>query len=317
MVASSLATSVESSLQVSGLTGAVMEVADLGATKAFYEVLFRDVPGRWSTSDGRQRAVAFHTAGQRIEFVQHRSPRTLAETGRHLALRIAADRVQGILDELAAKGARLNWWREDHPSEHATVAYLSDPSGNLLQLVPSTEAGLLLEHATMEIEDPLSETLEPEEAFFARALGGTVDYWHGLRVEDVREARAQSPGHEDCAPWTRRLRHVYPGHLDENYQPDRQAHASPSLQLFVRFANTRLGFVLTNNPNLQEPPEGLVKGMPRLILQTGLATSDAADLLSGMGYSFQREEQSIFIRRPSGNFFEIECGSAATSSGSP
>jgi predicted enzyme related to lactoylglutathione lyase len=272
------------------MLGWVVEVRDLTATRAFYEQVFRQAGGRWVAA-GRGR-LAYRCGAERVEFGARARPRTLPETGQHQAYRVPADDVPRLVSDLAAAGYAAALWREDRPAERAPTAYLSDPSGNRVQLVAADADAGLVDHATLEVHD-----LELAETFYVRALGGTVDYYHGWTMEDYAEARAWGEGRDPCAPWTRRT--------DVQYWNKRQI-PRPNMQLFVRFGSGVLGLVLARE-HRQEPPEESLRGTPRVVLGSPGAAADARAALAARDVPSEVVGRSVFLRDPGGNYVELEC----------
>ncbi len=271
------------------IRGIVVEVRDLAATRAFYSLLFQDASGVWHEAD---QNLIYRSGPQRIEFVRRSQPLTLGHTGQHQAYSVRADRLPALAEALAAAGHAENWWREDHPGERTVTAYVSDPSANRVQLVASGGDGPLLRHAALEVHD-----LELAELFYVKSLGGKVDYCHGWAMDDYAEAKAWGEGKDPCAPWTRRF--------DVRYW-DKLRIARPNMQLFVRFGSTVLGLILATE-HRQEPPEEVLRGTPRLILQTAQPVGEVAAYLSSVALPFEAEDRSLFLRDPGGNYVELDC----------
>ena len=272
------------------LAGLVVEVHDLAATRAFYEPVFGDA-GEWQAGPGQ---LVFQTSRQRIDFVARAKPRTLSHTGQHQAYAVPANRLAALTGELAAAGHAVDRWREDHPDEREVSAYLLDPSGNRVQLVPDRGDGLLLNHAAVEVHD-----LELAEIFYVSFLGGSVDYCHGWAMDDYAEAFAWGEGSDPCAPWTRRY--------DVRYW-DKVRIARPNMQLFVRFGPTVLAIILATE-HRQEPPPEQHSGTPRIILAVDQPAAPARAELSRLGVAFDGAGSSLFVRDLSGNFVELACAS--------
>ncbi len=288
-------------MQVEAIGGIVVEVQDLSAARGFYSRILADVPGRW---DDGERSLAFVAAGQRITFVAKARPRTLADAGRHVGYRVASARLSALADELKNTGHEVSWWREDHPEEKRISPYVRDPSGNLVQLVPADRCDAPIHHVTLTVHD-----LELGEFLFADALGGEVDYYHSWRTEDILEAKVWMDGDDPCAPWTRAARY---GRLNH------RVSARPIPQLFARYGESLLGLVVASK-HIQEPPEGVLKGTPRVVLRTRQPAGEvsaqlaATDVSTGLvphnvvGVPSRRKHGVVFIRDRSGNFVEIEC----------
>ncbi|MBM2813236.1 MAG: hypothetical protein HW416_3995, partial [Chloroflexi bacterium] len=90
---------VEGLVPVHLLCGAVIEVSDLAATRAFYTSVLRDTRGTWEEGED---CLAFACGAQRIEFTQRDEPRTFSGRAHHYAFRVAPDRLRSVADELAA-----------------------------------------------------------------------------------------------------------------------------------------------------------------------------------------------------------------------
>ncbi len=267
-----------------------MDADDLVATRGFYAMVLRDARGDWE--EGADR-LAFRATNHLLEFVQRRAPRVPEGTGQHQAYRVHRGRLADVVLELAAAGHPASWWREDHPAEREATAYVRDPSGNRVQLVPSDSADEPLAHAAIEVND-----LEHAETFYVDVLGAEADYYHGWRMDDYAEAKAWEEGRDPCAPWTRRF--------DVRYW-DKLRVARPNMQLFVRFRTTPLGLILATE-HRQEPPEDALRGAPCVILRTSEPQHAIAEHLSRVGVRFERAASNLYLRDPSGNFVQLVCG---------
>ncbi|MPZ14999.1 MAG: hypothetical protein GEU73_11350 [Chloroflexi bacterium] len=292
--------------QCTTIAGAVVEIADPGATRAFYEIVFADAAGRWVEEED---TLTYRAGSQTVEFVRAAGPRAPG-VGRHIGYHVRRDRLPRLVEQLAASGHGADWWREDRQSERDVSAYLRDPDGNCVQLVATDFISPLVEHVTIEVHD-----LETADVFYVKALGGTADYYHGRRVQDYMQAAAWGEGRDPCAPWTR----LWPGPgLSTNPRHTPKA-SHPNQQLFVRFGPTVLGAVLAPT-HQQEPPEELVTGTPRVLFRTAQSPSDIPALLASPPVSLLPEDriplaharrgQSVFMRDPGGNFVEIQCAAS-------
>jgi hypothetical protein len=300
VVPSTVAT-VASPLAIDMISGAVLDAADLAATRAFYAPIFRDHPGEWLETRSR---LIFESGDQRIEFIKRPRPRTLAHAGQHVAYRVKADRLKALADELSVAGHSVNWWREDHPNEKETTAYLSDPSGNIVQLVASEDLSLLIDHYYVPVED-----IEHGELFYIKALRGSLECYYGYKTEDVAAAKRWHEGKDPCAPWTRNAFISFRTH---------EPNPTPAAQIFARFGQAYVGVTLTGQ-RIPEPPEEFLKATPRAILHTTQRPDEVARYMAGVQISpvslkydgghiaFRREGRSIYLRDRSGNFFQIDC----------
>ena len=293
---------VAAPLRIEAVSGVVLEAKDLAATRDFYSVIFRGAPIEWRED---ARTLTLQAERERVEFIRRPRPRTVAHAGLHTAFRVKPGRVREIADELSAAGHTVNWWREDHPSEREVTAYLEDPSGNIIQLVPSDDDSALVDHYYVPVED-----IEHGELFYLKALLGQLDTYYGYTTEDTKAARRWAKGDDPCAPWTRNSYVSFRTH---------QPNPTPAAQIFARFGGQYLGISLTGK-RLPEPSEELLKGTPRAVLRTSQSVDEVAAYVASVRISavslkydggkvpFRRQGQSIFLRDRSGNFFQIECG---------
>ncbi len=288
---SAAATPVSARPLAERLAGLVLPVDDLAATRAFYGTVFRDARGEWDVGPARQ---AFRAPDQILEFVRLEAPSAAAEPAGHQAYRVRRDRLTAIVAELEAAGHPASWWREDHPAEREAAPYVRDPSGNLVQLVPSGSADEPLAHAAVEVND-----LEHAETFYVDVLGAVGDYYHGWRMDDYAEAKEWEEGRDPCAPWTRRF--------DVRYW-DKLRVARPNMQLFVRFGAIPLGLILATE-HRPEPPEDALRGAPCVLLRTDQPSAAAVERLSRRGVRYQRDGTELSLRDPSGNFVRLGCAS--------
>jgi extradiol dioxygenase family protein len=271
------------------LSGVVVEVHDLASTRHFYAPIFDASGGHWVDAP---RNLVYQRGAQRVEFVQRARPRTSGDTGQHQAYVVPAMRLPEIADGLTASGHVVHWWHEDHPAERAVTAYVHDPSGNQVQLVCADATQLLLHHASLEIHD-----LEMAEVFYVKVLGGSVDYCHGWAMNDYVEAKAWGEGRDPCAPWTRRF--------DVRYW-DKVRIARPNMQLFVRYGASTLGLMLATE-HRQEPPPEILRGTPRVIVQTQQPLTELATHLCVLHVPFEAEGSALFLRDPGGNYLQLDC----------
>jgi predicted enzyme related to lactoylglutathione lyase len=281
------------------LAGVVLEVSDLAATRAFYEPIFRDGSGVWS--EGR-RNLTFQRGRQSIEFVQKTRPQTFSDGGNHQAYRVRRSRLDSILAELTRAGHQVDWWREDHPSERTPSAYLQDPSGNRVQLVPSDDGSLLLDHVAVEVFE-----FDYVEYVYLKALNGRVDYYHGWKIEDYDDARAWASGDDPAAPWTRRDNPGWTDFRDQGRANQNLRVARPNTHEFIGYGDTRL-CLLSATRIVQEPPEEMIKGTPRAVFHTAQPIAEvAAALPASLPIPFEHQGRSAFIQDPDGNFLELRC----------
>ncbi|MBM2811410.1 MAG: hypothetical protein HW416_2169 [Chloroflexi bacterium] len=285
---------------IDGISGIALEIHDLAAGRAFYELLFEAAGGEWETT---RRSLTFRSAGQRVELVRSRRPRTNAHAGYHVAFRVPARRLSRIVEALAKAGHTVEWWREDHPAEREPTAYVKDPSGNIVQLVRSEDDGLI-DHVGIPVE-----SIEEAEVFYTLALGGQLDGYYGWTTEHVMEGRAWATGDDPCAPWTR---NAYVSFRTHKPTP------SPAAQIYARFGTTYAAIYLTGQ-RLAEPPEEQLEGTPRIILRSPHSADIAAARLSDVRASavrltydggkvrFEQEGRDLFVRDRCGNFIQIAC----------
>lgn len=268
------------------LSGIVIEVADLESARWFYSNVLDITP----TSGGR--TLTYQRGDQSLELVERAHPHTLTQTGQHQAYRIPESRLDKLMRDLQKSGAEVNHWREDHPAERSLNAYVLDPSGNRVQLVPSADENQLLDHACIELHD-----LELAEQFYVKTVGASVDYVHGWAMDDYVEAKAWGEGKDPCAPWTRRF--------DVRYW-DKVRIPRPNMQTFVSFGPARVGLILATE-HRQEPPPEQQRGTPRLLLQSDVPASDVADHFRSQDVSFEQDGAHLYLRDPAGNYVEITC----------
>ncbi len=292
------------SIGANHLLGAMLDVGDLPIARAFYDPIVRAAGARWT---GGRDALAFEGRGQRVELLQRRRPRVLGWAGHHVALSVPAGRLHALTDELRAAGHTLNWWREDHPAEREPTAYASDPSGNLVQLVGSTDTAPLLGHVTVPVHD-----VELGEKFYRVILGARLDYYHGWRTEDTMEAKAWANADDPCAPWTRVSKYAPLYHVTV---------ARPVVQVFLRLGEQRLGMVVATK-HVHEPPEETLRGTPAVILGTPKSAREVAAALPTLdvttseaihvprGIPFRRIGNTVYLRDRSGNFVQLVCAGA-------
>jgi predicted enzyme related to lactoylglutathione lyase len=295
----------------------VLEVSDLGKTRAFYDHLFEHAGGAWR----QDRAVlTFQSAGQTVQFVQKEKPRAFPDSGFHWAYRIPAAKIGDVIGRLGQAGSVVRRWREDHPLEREISLYTQDPDGNIAQLVPSDDRTLLIDHVGIEIH-----MFDYCEYLYVAALGGAVDYYHGWRTSDLQEAKNWTGGEDDpCAPWTRRDNPTYrdylvpdpatgelrPSRFSSEFggveQPRRIRVPRPNGQVFVSYGPTRVGLFSATKVR-QEPPEEQVKGTPRIVLSTRRSAADVAKWLERFPIPQLREHNDFFLRDADGNFCQLTC----------
>jgi hypothetical protein len=287
------------------VAGAVLEVADLSATRSFYEPIFGSGPG-WAAADDR---LTYTRDPQRVEFVRRTNPTTLPDSAQHQAYNVPRGHLRAVVARLESAGHEAHWWHEDQPAEREETAYVVDPSGNRAQLVESDAPELILRHFVFEVHD-----LEPEDVFYVAVLAGAVDYYHGRRMDDYEQATAWGEGNDpSAAPWTR----FWPGPSSIAEAARKKGGTShPAQQVFVGFGPTQIGLVL-GTVHRQEPPEEQIVGTPRVVLR---ARHSVADAIAALGQPrvpldpegrlrlpFEQQGTSLMMRDPAGRFVELEC----------
>lgn len=281
------------------LAGVMLEARDLAATRAFYEPIFSDVPGEWQQERDR---LTYRAGCQTIEFGRRPRPRSFADSGQHQAYRVRPSRLRSLAGDLERAGHEVNWWHEDNPPEREVTAYVLDPAGNRVQLVPSDDLGLLLDHAALEVH-----AFDYCEHVYRKVLGGQIRYYHGWRVEDEANAKAWGRGDDPCFPWTRRdnpgwFDFARAGTNDRNLRVPR-----PATQVFLGFGNTTLGLISASRVR-QEPPEEIIRGLPRLILHSARPAAEAFVQISRtLPLPHETEGRTAYLRDPDGNFAEVRC----------
>lgn len=273
------------------LCGVVVEVADLDATRGFYNEVFAG-GGSWERGNGG-RALTFRSDRDTVQFVQRARPRVYGDAGAHHGFRVGAGRVRVVAERLAARGAQVDWWHEDHPAERDVTAYVCDPSGHRVQLIAEDPAGGVIQHSALVVH----ELLPPEE-FYVSGFGAQVDYYHGREMVHYEEARRYGEGSDPCAPWTR---------LSNNEYLQHRGFTGPNMQIYLRFGPSVLGLIMGQH-HFQEPPEERLRGTPRVVLRTSQSAVQAATYLAMLGLYVERRGCSIFTRDPSGNFVELRAG---------
>jgi catechol 2,3-dioxygenase-like lactoylglutathione lyase family enzyme len=311
MTATRLSSELQSLAEAREIVGIVSDVGDLAATEAFYDPILRHAGGGWEQTP---ESVRFLSNRHALSLHWRQQPQITEAVGRHQAYRVPADLIETIVQELAELGHRAEWWHEDHPSERAVSAYLLDPAGNRVQLVPSTPEELkrlgFIDHVGIEVHD-----LESAEVFYEKVLGGRIDYYHGRRALDYQAALAWRDGGDPCAPWTR----LWPG-AGLSTDPRHKSHAPhPNQQVYFRFGETRLALFLAGK-HRQEPPEDQVTGTPRVVFESPLSISTIAQRLAKppisltpedrLPMTFQVEAPAMYLRDPGGNFVQIGGGDA-------
>ncbi len=294
----------ESLLESESIVGAAIEVKDLEEARSFYTRLFRHHAGEWENSGS---VLRFESGKQKLEFVVRESLKRPPGTGYHKAYRVRSDRLKPLVEEFSQMGSEVQWWREDDPREREVSAYLQDPSGNSIQLLPSNNEEQLLDHVGVEVHD-----LEPAEVFYVKVLGGRVGYYHGRKMDDYEEAKAWGEGKDPCAPWTRLAveKRIPDG-------PERKKEPRPNQQVFVRYGETSFGLILAREHH-QEPPEEMRRGTPSTIFKTSISMKQAKERLAHpdvsldpegrISLAYETEGKSLFLRDPAGSFVEIVCG---------
>jgi catechol 2,3-dioxygenase-like lactoylglutathione lyase family enzyme len=313
MTATRSSSQLQSLADAREIVGMVCDVGDLAATEAFYGPILRHAGGEWEgTPEHRQFGTNRHV----VSFLRREGPQVSEAVGRHQAYRVPADSIETIVKELAALGYAADWWHEDHPSERAVSAYLLDPDGNRVQVVPSTPEELkrlgFIDHVGIEVHD-----LESAEVFYEKVLGGRIDYYHGRRALDYQAALAWQDGGDPCAPWTR----LWPG-AGLSTDPRHKSHVPhPNQQVYFRFGDSRLALFLAGK-HRQEPPEDQALGAPRVVLESPLSAATIAERLAKppisltpedrLPLTFQVDGPAVYLRDPGANFVEINSGQMHT-----
>ena len=281
------------------LSGVVREALDLGRTQAFYQEIFQHAGGTWDSS---KTEITYRAGAQTVGFVRRGRPRTYEDdAGYHTAYRVPRARLAVIAEALAATGSTVEWWNEDSPSEQDVTAYALDPDGNRVQLVAADDGDpLLLDHAAVEVFQ-----FDYCQVIYAKALGGTVDSYHGWRWTEQLEARRWAQGETPSAPWTKRMNPGYRDFLLLGATDARKGVPRPNTQIFLRYGETRIGLISATK-NRQEPRPEILRGTPRLVFASDLPAAELMEELAArQPLPMEREGTSVFLRDPDGNYVEV------------
>jgi len=83
----------------------------------------------------RDRGPALRSGDATIVLHASAAPRTLPETGAHVAYRLPRAALDAALARLAEAASRVHRYLEDRADEAAQNRYCADPAGNRIQLV--------------------------------------------------------------------------------------------------------------------------------------------------------------------------------------
>ncbi len=279
--------------------GAQVEVASLERARRFYV----DLLG-FKVAEQRSDALSLRVGAEHeLTLVAREQPRTLPESGTHVAYRFAPGAVEAVCRRLEAAGSPIGRYREDRPAERAEPRYSVDPDGNRVQLVAGPAPGI--DHAAIETHD-----LEWSELFYTHVLGGVVETRVGWRMEDYAGAWAWGEGKDDCAPGTRRWDKRYRTIEGDERMPRPNAH------IFVTLAPGVVLGVYLATEHRQEPPLDQFAGTPRLVFRAADPPDELERRLRDLrlrcmpasertGAPFERDGRSIFVRDPGANFLEF------------
>lgn len=286
----------------------VIEVSDLDRAVAFY----RDILGAgdsvpWPEPECAALALG---GGQCLVLAAAARPRSFADTGAHVAYRVAPS-ILVLIEERAAKaGLEIARYLEDRPEEAAQNRYLSDPDGNRIQIVSGSDAETMpvIDHAAVIVSD-----IEWADDFWVEGSGQKAVHRVGWATGDFLRARDWGDGKEDMAPGTRRWDQRYRDIPGGKPGQGRKV-ARPCPQLFIDLGGSAvLGIFLASN-HFQEPLLETTRGYPRIGLRVDDSGLDslARDLaaagariegpVDGEGGPFRR---SVFMRDRCGIFTEF------------
>lgn len=244
---------------INGLGYLAINVNDLDAAAAFYcDGLGFTRQGRDSWPQGGS-SVLLAAGAQHLFLVEKPGHKVSADGGTHQAYRIGRSGREKVCARLAAEGFATETYREDRPAEADDNFYLSDPSGNRVQLVAGAngkcKGGAVtgIDHACLEDID-----LQWSEIFYARTLGLPVSYAHALRTEDYVRARKWGDGEHNAAPGCNRMIRYYRAIPGQNRMQPR-----PTLQLYFQAGANVVGIYMAME-DYAEPPEGQLRGSPCL-----------------------------------------------------
>jgi catechol 2,3-dioxygenase-like lactoylglutathione lyase family enzyme len=294
-----------------GISHLTIQVTDPGRAIDFYgSVLGAGTTMVPDWPDDAETALALRS-GQVLAFRTVDQPGPGEDSGVHQAYRCAATARSAIEDRLRAQGFTTHLYHEDRPVEAADPCYVTDPSGNRVQLIwgPWQGDGITgIDHAGVQASD-----IEWEEEFFVDRLGFPVEHRVGWNTADYVRARAWAEGKEDMAPGTRRLDQRYrdiPG-----AEPGRSRQvARPNMQIFLGLEDGVVGIFLATR-HRQEPAPDQTRGTPRTGIKVDAAALDGwAEKLRSAGAAVHgpvRHDKgapraaSLYFRDPCGNFFEF------------
>jgi catechol 2,3-dioxygenase-like lactoylglutathione lyase family enzyme len=282
---------------VAGYSGVVVEVADAARARTFY----RDVLGMRGDGDTKEGPRLRHGDAS-VVVAERRQPRTLPETGAHVAYRMARSSLDGATARLAAAGVAVHGYREDRSAEEKENRYLSDPDGNRIQLVEGAPG---IDHVGLETHD-----MEWAEIYWTHVIGGRVEGRVGWHMDDFERAFRWGEGKDERAPGTRRWDRRYTTIEGQARLP------RPNTQLFVTLADAVTVTIFLANEHRQEPPRDLWRGTPRTIFATDASALREIERrfrevhlrclhATEFGGPFIREGERLYAKDVGGNFLEF------------
>jgi catechol 2,3-dioxygenase-like lactoylglutathione lyase family enzyme len=242
----------------------------------------------------------------------------LSAGGGHQAYRLSRSGHKQAVDRLAALGCDIQTYHESRPAEAGGHVYVTDPSGNRVQLVPSDETangGVVgIDHVCVE-----DANLHRAELFYSQVLGLDIDHVSGTRTSDFTRAREWGEGAIAMMPGACRWVRYYRAIKGQN-----QTQARPNLQMYFRAGDGVIGVYMAME-DYAEPPETQQIGTPRIGLQVA---DDALDAIAARLQAARRPfdgpvehggnspiARSLYCKDAGGNFIEFSVSTTTDRTG--
>ncbi|HEY4134640.1 MAG TPA: VOC family protein [Alphaproteobacteria bacterium] len=290
---------------VQGLSHLIIETPGIEAAEEFYTKLFGFVPAGRDMWAGCERSSTLRTPSGQFLVLADAKPlkEDLAVSAIHQGYAVTAQAREQILAAVRAKGGEVFNYREDRPSEVADNVYITDPSGNRVQLLARANGnGAGIDHVAIEVNDILWS-----EQAFGEWLSMPIEHRIGWAAMDYVEAKAA--GEASAIPGSRYWNERY-----SVFETERKA-LRPTPQIYFTLSSGSSVAVYLANRNYQSTPDTQRLGTPRLGLRLQKGGIDAvARTLESKRIKFEGPVQhganmpiakSLYMRDLGGNFIEF------------
>lgn len=298
---------------IEGIAHVVVEAEDLAAAEKFYTGAFKlqTLGSDMLPMFGQIRSRSLSLPSGQVVTLAERKPRNDVQVSpAHHAYVMTPETRDATIKALASQGVTLHRYREDRPSEADDNYYVTDPTGNRIQLVARAGAAkgpgaAGLDHVALE-----THNIHWAREFYGAWLDCPVEHRVGWKTDDYLSAKALGEaGMAAAMPGSRYWNERY-----SKFEKERKA-LRPNVQVYFTLGGGASLAVYLASRQYLAPLDDEISGVPRLALRTNRKALDSiaaffTEKKRGVEGPIEHDRKlpiaaSVYVRDPGGNFLEF------------